>query len=252
MHNDVIELGKFYDRPLGQMVRRLLMHRLGQRRRNVAGQTVIGLGYAIPYLPLFRSAAHVGALMPATQGVVAWPNSEPVMSALIDEAHLPLGDNSVDLMLCVHCLEGADRIRPLLRELWRVLKPEGRLLLIVPNRVSIWARSERTPFAHGRPFSRGQIQRLLKDNLFTTYDWCHALHVPPVQWPIVMRSATLFERAGAKLTPGIGGVIIIEAGKELMAPLGGSAVVQEATGRLATGRPGMSRHGRSTDRRRRR
>ena len=40
------------------------------------------------------------------------------------------------------------------------------VLLIVANRAGVWARADRTPFGHGRPFSKGQILRLLEDTAF--------------------------------------------------------------------------------------
>jgi chromosome segregation protein len=48
-----------------------------------------------------------------------------------------------------------------LRESWRVLKDDGRLLIVAPNRSGMWAYWESTPFAHGPPYSFGQIGRLL-------------------------------------------------------------------------------------------
>lgn len=233
MYCDVTELRDFYARPLGQMVRRLLTHRIRARFRNVAGQTVVGLGFVTPYLNTFRGeAAHVAALMPAGQGALVWPADGKVLTALAEEAQFPLADNSVDVLIAVHCLEGAERVGPLLRELWRVLKPEGRMLLVVANRTSIWARLDRTPFGHGRPFSRMQLERLLAQSLFMATDWTNALHVPPVEWPLVMRYATNFERAGARLTPGIGGAILVEARKELAAPVEGLRKAK-VTGALA-------------------
>ena len=113
-------------------------------------------------------------------------------------------------------MEGAERIGPLLREMWRVLKPEGRLLLIVPNRRGVWARIDTTPFGHGRPYSRGQLERLLGDALFTPLEWASALFMPPLDRPWLLRWATAFERVGARLWPGFAGVIIVEARKELM------------------------------------
>jgi SAM-dependent methyltransferase len=243
MHCDVTELTDFYRRPLGQMVRRLLSHRLRARARNVAGQTVIGLGFATPYLSMFRGEARcVGALMPAAQGALVWPSEDAVQTALVDEEHLPLADNSVDLLIGIHCLEMAERVRPLLRELWRVLRPDGRLILIVTNRTSIWARLDRTPFGHGRPFSRGQIERLLADSLFAAGEWSHALHVPPLEWSFIMRSSPAFERAGARLTPGIGGVILVEARKELAQPIGGHRQRQRSGMFAPIGRPAMPKN----------
>jgi SAM-dependent methyltransferase len=140
------------------------------------------------------------------------------MTVLVDEDQLPLPDNSVDRLLLVHCLETAERVRPLMREMWRIMAPQGRVLMLVPNRRSIWARSDRTPFGQGRPYSRNQLERLLGENMFTPLDWSMALHVPPLEWRMVMRSATMFERIGASVSPGFGGVILVEAQKELAAP----------------------------------
>ena len=55
-------------------------------------------------------------------------------SVLVENEQLPLPDNSVDRVLAVHCLETADRARPLLREMWRTASS----LELLP--VGIWMR----------------------------------------------------------------------------------------------------------------
>ena len=50
----------------------------------------------------------------------------------------------------------------LLREVWRVLAPSGRLMAVIPNRRGVWTRIDTTPFGHGRPYSRSQITQLLR------------------------------------------------------------------------------------------
>ena len=67
MRVDVTELAEFYERPIGTQVRRLLMHRIRARWRDVRGLSVMGLGFASPYLGTFRSdAARVAsALIPS-------------------------------------------------------------------------------------------------------------------------------------------------------------------------------------------
>jgi hypothetical protein len=107
----------------------------------------------------------------------------------------------------------------MLREIWRVLAPEGRLLLIVPNRRGLWARFDATPFGHGRPYSRGQLERLLSEALLSPLEWTNALYMPPLNRAWAVRWATVFERMGARLWPGFAGVIIVEARKELMGAL---------------------------------
>jgi SAM-dependent methyltransferase len=224
MHVDVADLRAFYATPLGTVVRRVLSQHIRSHWRSTRGDTVIGLGYAAPYLGAFRcEARRVGAFMPCLQGAAVWPAKGPCLGVLVEEERLPLADNAVDKLLAVHCLEAAERVGPLLREAWRVLSPEGRLLLVVPNRRGVWARLDTTPFGQGRPYSRGQIGALLGDAMFTPLAWTGALHLPPVNHHLVVRSAATIERAGARLTPAFAGVIIVEAKKELMAPVGKTA-----------------------------
>jgi len=233
-HHDVVELRNFYSRPLGGIVRRMLTQRIRARWRGVQGCQVMGLGFAVPYIGMFRGeAARLGALMPASQGALVWPRSGGVLTVMVDEAMLPLPDASVDQLLCVHCLEVSDRVAPMLREIWRVLAPEGRLLLIVPNRRGLWARFDTTPFGYGRPYSRRQLERLLTGALFTPLEWTGALYVPP--FDRLVRWATAFERVGARLWPGFAGVIIVEARKELMGAIPKEAPAR-AKARLAPAR----------------
>lgn len=223
MNIDVVDLREFYSRPLGAVVRRLIAARVRARWSNVAGLSVFGLGYASPYLAVFRGeAARVGAIMPAAQGVAAWPSEGKRQALLAREDHLPLPDFSADRLLVVHSLENTERLRAMLREAWRVLAPQGRILLVVPNRRGIWARLDTTPFGHGLPYSRGQLARLLRDSMLTPLDWSHALYMPPFNWPILLRSAVAWERIGNTLWPAFSGVLIVEATKQIYAaaPLG--------------------------------
>lgn len=224
MQLDVSDLQEFYATALGQVVRRLLTHRIRARWRTVSGATVIGLGFPSPYLGSFRGEVRrIGALMPHNQGAVVWPRNGRTLSVLVEDERLPLPDGSVDRLLGVHCLEVTERGRPLLREMWRVLAPEGRLMLIVPNRRGVWARLDKTPFGHGRPYSRRQLESLLVDALLTPFDWGGALFVPPIDRRMLLRSAAAWERMGASLSPAFSGVIIVEARKEVVAPIGKAA-----------------------------
>lgn len=234
MFIDAGELWSFYDRPLGHTVRRLLATRLRARWRHIDGETLIGLGYAHPLMGSFRGEAQrIGVFMPAEQGAVVWPNSGESMTVLVDLDQLPVPDASVDRMLVVHCLEHAERIPQLLREIWRVLSAEGRVVFIVPNRGGIWARVETTPFGYGRPFSRGQLERLLRDAMLQAVGCTWALHMPPVERQIVLRSAVAIERLGAGVWPGVAGVMMLEARKEVSAPRG-TAVEARPIGKLVT------------------
>ncbi len=234
MQQDVIDLREFYARPLGGVVRHLITYRVRSLWRNVTGMSVFGLGYATPYLTVFRGeATRVGALMHAAQGVVAWPTEAPRQTALVDEDDLPLPDASVDRLLVVHSMEHARNVHDLLREAWRVLSPEGRLILVVPNRTSVWAQSDTTPFGHGQPYSRGQLARLLREAMLSPTGWNHALYMPPFSWQILLRSAIAWERIGTVLWPVFSGVIVVEATKQIYAATP-HADAKRVPGRLRT------------------
>ncbi|MFG1402624.1 class I SAM-dependent methyltransferase [Xanthobacter sediminis] len=218
MNVDVVDLRNFYAQPLGVMTRRLLVRAIRARFDDVTGLAVMGLGYAIPYLGVFREEAErCIALMPAAQGVVRWPSSGPALAALADEAMLPLPTASMDRVVAVHALEMTASPAEMLREVWRVLAPGGRLLAVVPNRRGVWARLDTTPFGNGRPFSRGQVVGLLREALFTPVGWGEALYAPPSHW--FLRTAVAFERIGGRLSLPFSGVLVVEATKQLHRPV---------------------------------
>lgn len=224
MQLDVQDLLDFYATPLGQVARRVLSSRIRGRWRGRPAPAMMGLGFATPFLGVYRNpSTRLGALMPETQGALVWPRSGPCLTVLVEEDRLPIPDNSIDRLLVAHCLETAARPETLLREIWRVLAPEGRLLMIVPNRRGIWARSDGTPFGQGRPYSRSQLESLLTQSLFTPIDWSGALYFPPIDRPLLVRSAIAMERIGSRLTSRFAGVVIVEAKKELVAPMGKTA-----------------------------
>jgi SAM-dependent methyltransferase len=225
---DVKTLRDFYRTPLGQVARRQLTLTIRERWKGVNGRTVVGVGFASPFLGTFRSeAATLGCLMPSRQGAIVWPRTGACHSVLVGETQWPLPDNNVDRLLVVHCLEHSERPGPLLREIWRVLRPNGRVMFVVPNRRGLWSRMDRTPFGSGLPFSRGQLEMQLTDALFTPVDWGESLYFPPVSQRLMLRMAPALERVGAKLSIGVAGVIVVEATKEVMAPVGTSKRVAQ-------------------------
>lgn len=235
MHLDIHDLRAFYHRQLGGMVRRMLAGRIRARWRSVKGMSVVGLGFAAPYLGSFRGEAlRLGALMPAGQGAMVWPSRGPSQTVMVEEGTLPLPDHSVDRLLLVHCLEVSENATHLLREIWRVLAPDGRLLIVVPNRRGVWARLDTTPFGYGRPYSPNQLTRLLAQNLFTPIDVTSALYMPPFDRPWLLRWATALERFGGRFWPVFCGVLIVEARKEVMSALPAGAKPARARRQLIT------------------
>jgi SAM-dependent methyltransferase len=230
MQFDAQGLSAFYDQPLGLVTRRALVRRLRTLWPDLRGLRILGYGFAVPYLrPLLLEAERALAVIPASQGAIAWP-PERALVALSEEDALPFPDAFFDRVLMVHGLELAESTRPLLRQIWRIMAPAGRLIVIAPNRTGLWAQVERSPFAHGRPFSRGQLDRLLQESMFVPEQWDSALYFPPVKSRRLVRSGKSWERAGRAIWPGFAGVHLVEASKSMyaLAPRGERRTVPTA------------------------
>ena len=240
MSRDIRDMAAFYHAPLGQMARRMILRRVRAIWPDMRGRRLLGYGYAVPYLRGFAGAERIVAAMPATMGVMAWPSARNAALLCAEDA-LPFADVFFDRILVVHGLEGAEQLRPLLRQLWRVLAPEGKLLIVAPNRASLWAQLDISPFGHGRPFSRRELENLLRDVLFEPLRFECALYAPPVQSRALRGSGAGWERLGARLLPRSGGVHVVEASKSLYAAAGRARAkpaeqpVQQAAGPDLTG-----------------
>jgi SAM-dependent methyltransferase len=227
---DVRDLAAFYDAPLGQLARRVILRRIESVWPDIRGLRVLGYGFAVPYARLFTGAERAIIAMPAPMGVMTWP-AEKNAALLCEEDALPFPDVFFDRILIVHGLESSESLRALLRQLWRVLAPEGRILLVAPNRASLWAQVQVSPFGHGRPFSRMELENLLKGALFEPSRWSRTLYAPPFQ--SVSGVGTSWERIGTRLFPAIGGVHVVEATKSLYAaatplPVGAKVTLKAA------------------------
>jgi hypothetical protein len=197
MWTDVLDLNEFYKSTLGQMTVRLLRARLREVWPNVRGETVLGLGYATPFLrPFIDDAQRTMAFMPAQQGVTRWPRE---------------GRNLTTLVECT------EQVRPMLREIWRVMADGGRLIVVAPTRAGLWSQIDRSPFYQGHPYSPGQLAALLRANMFAPMQQTRALFMPPTRSRLMMRMAPAVERFGQRWLGRFAGVSVIESGKQLYA-----------------------------------
>lgn len=213
MRRDATELERFYSSRQGEAARRMIARRIRALWPDARELDVLGLGFTNPYLEPYREEARrCISFMPSGQGAIAQPE-DGTPTALGDEVHLPFPEALFDRVLLVHALEEADALPVLLREIWRVMAPEGRLMLVTASRNGIWALSDKTPFGHGRPFTRGQLSRLLSDSLLEATAWSRALYAPPWGWTTHRRVASVWEEIGEYAWPGLGGVILAEAVK---------------------------------------
>jgi SAM-dependent methyltransferase len=216
MRRDVLQLREFYATPLGRATRRVVARKVVEAWGDARGLDVLGLGYATPFMDAFRGQARRAvAVMPAQQGVERWPARGRTLVTLSDERALPFVNALFDRVLLIHALEEADDPLKVMREAWRVLAPSGRLIVITASRRGFWAGAETTPFGHGRPFTRSQLETLVREAELEPVAWSRALFGPPFQRAAPWLES--LESLGARFWPALSGLILLEAVKQTFA-----------------------------------
>src|SRR3712207_6930054 len=79
------------------------------------------------------------------------------------------------------------------------MAPSGRVILVAASRMGMWSRTEATPFGHGRPFTRRQLEQLVRSAELEPTAWSRALYVPPSR--MFTPWAEVWEQTGSRLWP---------------------------------------------------
>jgi SAM-dependent methyltransferase len=144
-----------------------------------------------------------------------------VLSVMAEAGRLPIRSETVDVVLLVHTLDFADDPHQVLREAERILIPEGRLIVVGLNGLSLWGLrrwwpgARRVPPWSGRFIARGRL-----------CDWLSLLGLevemqepfmfrPPLRHPRLMRRLAFLERAGERFWPMASGAYLIQAVKRV-------------------------------------
>jgi SAM-dependent methyltransferase len=94
---------------------------------------------------------------------------------------LPFGDGSFDLLLALDLLEHLDDDAALMREMWRLLRPGGYLLISVPAYEFLWSNHDEA-LHHRRRYSRATLRQLIRAMDFEVVRFTSAITVlfPPI------------------------------------------------------------------------
>jgi SAM-dependent methyltransferase len=226
---DITEIIKFYQSRTGQIVKDELTTHISQAlSQNVTSHLFIGAPFAL----IKNDAPGNIYFMDRNIGATIFPSKNHNKVALIDLEQIPLDDQSISQITIVHCLEYASSPLKFMRELWRILAPEGTLRIITPNRRSIWSHLDISPFGHGNPYSMSQLSTLAKESQFDIIKKDRSLFTPPYQaWvpQLITQSQSYLIK---NFTPKLSGVIVMDLRKRVYC----SALPKDRK-RLATSEP---------------
>lgn len=249
MRSAIQDLQSFYNSDIGSIVREVISERVREFWLDVHGHRLLGGGYVTPYMDIFKddNFERRFLMMSGEQGACLWPAQEKNTVFMSTETMMPLEHASVDRVLLVHHLESCVDVKASLQEIWRVLKANGRVLVVVPNRMGAWAHADWSPFGRGMPYTLSQLCGVFQDCRFVHERHKGGLFMLPIpDSPVMMKASRVMERMGRSVVPFVAGVHIVEFSKQIYARAGdsgtGSAVVTKAKAVLS-GQPKPAAHG---------
>lgn len=127
-------LERWFNQPLGQRIRRREQELLQDLSSGLFGYHLLQLG------GFGRDLDHLAACPVKTKTIIG-NVTDPVLGACLiraDKRHLPVASDSTDAVILPHTLDFSDEPQQVLREVERVLIPEGRVIITGFNPYSLW------------------------------------------------------------------------------------------------------------------
>jgi ubiquinone/menaquinone biosynthesis C-methylase UbiE len=204
----------WFETPLGQTVDRLekdLLYRLAELRPS---ERVLDVGTGTAHFAVdltSRGGIVIGVDLSHPMLEVARGKSPSAHLVLADAAALPLRDGQFDLVFSVTMLEFVAQPEQALNDMWRVVRPGGRLVIGVINALSPWASwwksaspDQKTPFDDAHFFHPSEFVGLLRR--YGHVSWSSSVFFLPSG--VGMSLAWTLERIGRALFKPVGALLV--------------------------------------------
>lgn len=270
--SEIIELTNWLETPIGQYLLSWEQTSFDEAVSDIFGYHALQLG--LPELNALQSNRMPHKWLAATSASQAQapfspqltrpgsikpvPESSPRIALLTDAAALPFAQNSLDLVLLPHTLELNRDPHSILREVERVLVPEGRVVISGFNPASLWGLSQRRGhfyrhFGHSKLFLPENAELI---GYWRLLDWLRLLgfevestrfggYRPALNSQTWLNRCEWMDAAGARWWPIFGAVYFLVAvkhvrGMRLLEPSWKSRRVPAAAGNAIAGKEALS------------
>jgi SAM-dependent methyltransferase len=156
---------------------------------------------------------------PARNRILLHGEMGPGVDLKADPCYLPLASDSIDGVILPHTLDFSPDPHQMVREVERVLIPEGKVVLSGFNPWSQWGvgrlfrrRSGNMPWC-GHFFSLKRVQDWFSLLGFDLEEVDYLHYRPPIHNQMVMQKLAFMETAGRRVWPKSGGVYVMQAVK---------------------------------------
>jgi SAM-dependent methyltransferase len=203
-------LARWFETPLGRYLREREQAYFDQTVADIFGFHAVQIGLPdTPFLAQCRIASR-------------WTlDYDPPANIIADPHGLPFAENALDLLVLPHALEFTDDPHLLLRETYRVIRPEGQIVISGFNPFSLLGARRYFGRARTPPWNGNFIA------LYRLKDWLALLgfdvvggrldgYVPPVATEKWLHRLAFLEKAGDRWWPIAGGVYFLRATKKVL------------------------------------
>ncbi|MGK5078796.1 class I SAM-dependent methyltransferase [Janthinobacterium sp. HLX7-2] len=216
----IIALDGWLQTPAGLYVRAWEQQCLDSLTADIFGFNAVQIG-----LPQFDALA--ASRMPnkwlLDSRLPSYPPQESRLTLVSAFDELPFDSQSLDLVVLPHVLEFAAEPHQVLREVERVLIPEGRLIVCGFNPASLWGARQGLGRVTGRHYlpQAGELismprmkdwLKLMNLGVSRSHFGCYAPACKTEKW---LRRHAFMDKAGARWWPYLGAVYIVQAIKRV-------------------------------------
>jgi SAM-dependent methyltransferase len=218
----IIALGPWLETPVGNYVRSWQQSRLDLLTADIFGFNAVQIG--LPQINALQANRMKNKWMTDTHMPAGGQENSPAPIVVVhDFAELPFASQSLDLVVLPHVLEFAEEPHQILREVERVLIPEGQVIVTGFNPASLWGMRQaagRLTGAHFLPQNGEFISlprlkdwlKLLNMEVNRGHFGCYA---PPCLTDKWLNRFAFMEKAGDRWWPYLGAIYIVQAIKRV-------------------------------------
>jgi SAM-dependent methyltransferase len=223
--NAIVALDDWLQTPAGIYVRAWEQACLDELTADIFGFNAVQIGLPQIHALAANRMPHKwqASTRTSSQAQLALPGATRQIAVALDFAELPFASQSLDLVVLPHVLEYAAEPHQVLREVERVLIPEGQVIICGFNPASLWGlrqgvgkltRKHYLPVA-GEFISMPRMKdwlKLLNLRVGGSHFGCYA---PPVRTAKWLNRFAFMEEAGQRWWPYLGAVYMVHAVKRV-------------------------------------
>lgn len=128
-------LDNFYESSAGRQLVRTI-----SKSFNDHGERTLVLGYGKYFLDAIESQ-EIYYANPFYDHIHYWPSIRPFRTVSVNAAKLPFMPNVWDTVAVIHYLEFTDNATDIIKDIYRVIKTNGRLIIVLANKSAILENS---------------------------------------------------------------------------------------------------------------